>query len=204
MVVAAERCFVERSYSSTTIAGIAEASGVSTETVYAIFKNKRAVLQAVIKKPPSPAASTEADSIGDDLLFAAGIRAEPEQRRRFALVTEATRGLLARTAAHRRSGPSGGRRRSGDRHDAAPNTIGQTLKDVRRIVASLAEAGPLRMSESDAADRMWALVAALRLLPHPHHESALVPPPRLRRTRRHDRPDAARRLNPTGHALRSS
>jgi AcrR family transcriptional regulator len=154
VVVAAERCFVERSYSSTTIAGIAEASGVSTETVYAIFKNKRAVLQAVIEAAVTGSVDG-GELIGDDLLTR--MRAEPEQRRRFALVTEATRGLLARTApidavvrAAAAADPEiAAMQREHDR---------QTLKDVRRIVASLAEAGPLRMSESDAADRMWALV----------------------------------------------
>jgi len=154
VVGAAEHCFVDQGYSSTTIAVIAESADVSTETVYAIFRNKRAVLQAVVEA----AVTGNVDGgelIGEDLLTR--MHGEPDQRRRFALVTEATRGLLARTApieavvrqAAAADPDIAAMQREHDR---------KTFRDVRSIVASLAEVGPLRLSEADAADRMWALV----------------------------------------------
>ena len=153
VIVAAEECFVDRGYSTTTIVAIAEAADVSAETVYAIFGNKRGLLQAVIEA--AVAGNAEGGELfHDDLL--ARMRAEPDQRRRFALITETTRGLLARTAAidavAREAAASDPEIAAMQReHDR------KTLRDVRRLVGLLAEAGPLRMSEADAADRMWAL-----------------------------------------------
>ncbi len=49
VIGAAEACFVDRGYATTTIVAIAEAADVSPETVYAIFRNKRALLQAVLE-----------------------------------------------------------------------------------------------------------------------------------------------------------
>ena len=45
---AAKRLFVERGYASTTIAAVADAAGVSQETVYASFGGKRRLLEGVI------------------------------------------------------------------------------------------------------------------------------------------------------------
>ena len=46
----ARAAFVHLSWQKATIAVIAQMSGVSAETVYATFGNKRALLQAVIEK----------------------------------------------------------------------------------------------------------------------------------------------------------
>src|SRR4051794_28573761 len=46
----ARAAFVQLSWQKATIAMIAQSSGVSAETIYATFGNKRALLQAVIEK----------------------------------------------------------------------------------------------------------------------------------------------------------
>ncbi len=153
VIGAAEACFVDRGYATTTIVAIAEAADVSPETVYAIFRNKRALLQAVLE------AAVTGNADGGELFrdeLISRMRAEPDQRRRFAMITETTRGLLARTAALdavvREAAASDPEIAALQRqHDRT------TLKDVRRLVGVLAEAGPLRISEADAVDRMWAL-----------------------------------------------
>jgi AcrR family transcriptional regulator len=55
---------------------------VSPETVYAIFKNKRAVLQAVVEAAVT--GTTEGGELLREELFAR-MAAEPDPRRRFAL-----------------------------------------------------------------------------------------------------------------------
>lgn len=47
IVDAARRLFLERGYAATTIETIAAEAGVAVSTVYAIFKNKRAVLREI-------------------------------------------------------------------------------------------------------------------------------------------------------------
>jgi AcrR family transcriptional regulator len=155
VVAAAEQCFVEHGYAATTIASIAEVADVSPETVYAIFGTKRALLQSVVETAVT-GDSTGAGLLRDELLDR--IRAEPDQRRRFDLMTEGTRDLL------RRSAPIEAVVRAAASTDPEIAAMvrerdQQTLKDVRMLVRLLAEAGPLRMPEADAADMMWAFAA---------------------------------------------
>jgi AcrR family transcriptional regulator len=47
IVAAAQALFLEQGYICTTIEVIAEAAGVATSTVYAIFGSKRGILRAI-------------------------------------------------------------------------------------------------------------------------------------------------------------
>lgn len=47
IVDAARELFLERGYAATTMEAIAEEAGVAVSTVYAIFKNKRAILREI-------------------------------------------------------------------------------------------------------------------------------------------------------------
>ena len=47
IVEAARNLFVERGYTATTMDAIAKEAGVAVSTVYAIYKNKRAILRAI-------------------------------------------------------------------------------------------------------------------------------------------------------------
>ena len=47
IVDAARKLFLERGYAATTIDAIAKEAGVAVSTVYAIYKNKRAILRAI-------------------------------------------------------------------------------------------------------------------------------------------------------------
>ncbi len=47
IVDAARNLFVERGYTATTMDAIAKEAGVAVSTVYAIYKNKRAILRAI-------------------------------------------------------------------------------------------------------------------------------------------------------------
>jgi AcrR family transcriptional regulator len=50
VIDAARALFISSGWQATTIAGIAKAAGVSPETIYATFRNKQAVLQAVVER----------------------------------------------------------------------------------------------------------------------------------------------------------
>jgi len=153
VVDAATRLFVERGYAATSVAKIASDADVSAETVYAVFGTKRDLLQAVVQTAATGVAEGGA-VIGPELLEQA--RGEPDQRRRFDLMTNATRDTLRRVG---RLDEVVRAAADGDPEIAAllREHEARRLGDVRILVRLLAETGPLRVSEREATDLMWAL-----------------------------------------------
>ena len=93
---AAERRFVEQGYVATTIDAIATTAGVSSETVYATFRNKRTILSALIDVSiagdDAPVPVLERD-------WVQAMRDEPERERRLRILARNGRMILERTAA---------------------------------------------------------------------------------------------------------
>jgi AcrR family transcriptional regulator len=92
---AARGLFVALGYAATSVAAIASRAGVSAETVYAAFKNKRSVLSELL----------DVSIVGDDasvpLLERAWVeemRAEPDPERRLGILAKNGRLILARIA----------------------------------------------------------------------------------------------------------
>jgi AcrR family transcriptional regulator len=92
---AALASFVERGYVATTIAAVAERVRVSPETVYAVFKTKRALLSS----------SLDVSIVGDadqvPLLergWVQELREEPDARRRMRILARNGRGILERVS----------------------------------------------------------------------------------------------------------
>ncbi|MGZ7007680.1 MAG: TetR/AcrR family transcriptional regulator [Ilumatobacteraceae bacterium] len=153
IVDAATAAFIENGYAATTIVQIAARADVSPETVYAVFGTKRDVLRAVVEQVSAGTPSTDAWRTGDWL---ARVKAEPNQRRRLELMTNATRGVLRRVA------PIDEIVRSVAASDPEIAELQDELErrrrsDLRGLVQLLAEAGPLRVSIEDAVDLWWAL-----------------------------------------------
>jgi AcrR family transcriptional regulator len=90
---AAYRLFAERGYAGTVITAIAEAAGVSPETIYLAFGGKRAVLEGAIEMAIAGAAdgSGHAD---DWWTTVAGL---PEASERLGRMVDYSCGILART-----------------------------------------------------------------------------------------------------------
>lgn len=153
VVDAATRLFVEQGYAATSVAKIASDAEVSAETVYAVFGTKRDLLQAVVQTAATGVAEGGA-VIGPELLEQ--VRGEPDQRRRFDLLTNATRDTLRRVG---RLDEVVRAAAAGDPEIAV--LLGEhearRLGDVRILVRLLGETGPLRVSEREATDLMWAL-----------------------------------------------
>lgn len=153
IVDAATAAFIENGYAATTIAQIAARAEVSPETVYAVFGTKRDILRAVVERASAGAPSTDAWRTEDWL---ARVKAEPNQRRRLELITDATRDVLRRVA------PIDEIVRSVAASDPEIAALQDELErrrrsDLRGLVQLLAEAGPLRVSTEDAVDLWWAL-----------------------------------------------
>lgn len=145
--------FIEKGYAITTIAQIAARAQVSPETVYTVFGTKRDVLRAVVEQASAGAPSTADWRTGDWLTR---VRAEPDQRRRLDLITDATRDVLRRVA------PIDEIVRSVAASDPEIAELQSKLErrrrnDLRGMVQLLAEAGSLRVSVDHAVDQWWAM-----------------------------------------------
>src|SRR5262245_18540434 len=93
IIAAATARFVANGYAATSIAAVAQAAGVSAESVYVIFGSKRDLLRAVMD---AAAAGSREAVVTDDWLDA--VRAEPDPRRRLELMGDATRDTMRRVA----------------------------------------------------------------------------------------------------------
>ncbi len=140
-------------YAGTTINAIADEAGVSPESVYGGFGNKRQLLLAVLERA-GPSADDSAAVVTEEWL--AQLAAEGDARRRLALMSELTRGALERSA------PLNDVLHVAARFDPELRALeaevdGRRRSDIEMLVAVLAEVGPLRLPKDEAVDLMWAL-----------------------------------------------
>jgi AcrR family transcriptional regulator len=150
---AARRLFQEHGYAGTSIASIAEEAGVAPETVYATFKNKRALLLEI----------EDTLIVGDDAevpLFARPYveeaRKEPNQRRRLRILM--THGLHAVARSAQLADVVHSAAASDPELAAVYNERKRARHgDVRRFVGLVAEAGPLKLDFDEAVDVTYAL-----------------------------------------------
>lgn len=95
MLAAANDLFLRKGWVATTIADIAGAAGVSKETVYAVFGNKKALLQELIARAVR-GAEPDTPLVQQDKTL--GIAQDTDQARQIALFAAAIAGVLARVA----------------------------------------------------------------------------------------------------------
>jgi AcrR family transcriptional regulator len=155
IAAAARDLFIARGYAGTTMAAIAEAAGVSHETVYAIFGPKPALFRHLVEialsgaDEPIPALERE---------IVRQVRAEPDPRRMIDLFAHSIRLL------HERLAPlfiilSEGARTDPDLKALADELSSRRVGHMRVLVADLAAKGGLRadLSPEMAADVIWAM-----------------------------------------------
>ena len=95
VIAAARQQFIALGWQGTTIAGVARVTGVSNETIYAVFGNKQALLRAVLERAVR---RTEPEV---PLLRQAGPRAvveAPDQRAQIAVFAKDIAGVLSSVA----------------------------------------------------------------------------------------------------------
>ena len=157
IVEAARALFVERGYVGATIEAIAEQAGVSQETVYVIFKNKRNILAflldisiggddqplSVLDRPGPQAVMHDTDQSRQIAMFAQGIaeilgRATPV----FEIMREAAK-----------SEP--------EIADLLKHLLDERLQNMIRFVGSISANGELRdgMTDEHAGEITWTLTS---------------------------------------------
>jgi AcrR family transcriptional regulator len=152
---AAQRLFAEKGYPASTVEAIAAAAGVAVDTVYAAFGSKRGVLQGLLN------VRVGGDEAELDLLARAGpqaVQREPDQRAQLAAFAADVSAILERAR------PVDDIIRSAAAVDADIAALrgeaqAYRYRNIRQLVAWLAEKGPLRdrLTEDDAAAIAWTI-----------------------------------------------
>lgn len=154
VLAAAAELFERRGYEGASIAAIAGHAGVSEETVYARFGNKRTLLgelvrQAVRGGDPRPVLEQDAPRA------LAAATDQHEQLRLFAadvvLRLERAAPIVAIVAGAARAEP--------ELAELLVRLHADRRKNLRILVGALEANGPLRVSAHDAVETVWALTS---------------------------------------------
>jgi AcrR family transcriptional regulator len=149
--------FSEHGYPATTIQRIAAEAGVATDTVYAVFSSKRAILSGLMERMVG----------GDDQAIAMLDRPEPQSvRRESSQRRQLTRFVAGVTDAIERSRPIDDMMRSAGAIDPEiaslrGNIQGERFRNMTTLVRWLRANGPLRRERSveEAAAIVWTLTS---------------------------------------------
>src|SRR5689334_8695718 len=154
VLAAAASLFQERGYEGTSIAAIADAAGVSQETVYGRFRNKRALIgellmRAVRGSDPRPVPEQEGPR---------SFAAETDQREQLRIFAADISLRLER------AGPifavvSGAARAEPELAELVTRAHADRLANLRGAVDALARHGPLRLPAKEAGETVWALTS---------------------------------------------
>ena len=150
---AAGPLFEERGYEGASIAAIAAAAGVSEETIYARFGNKRALLGELVERAvrgadPRPVLEQEGPR---SLALATDQR---EQLRLFAAdIAERLERAAPLVAV------VGAARAEPELAQLLDRLHGERLVNLRQLVDVLLGKGPLRLPEKEALETVWALTS---------------------------------------------
>ncbi|MDX6229913.1 MAG: hypothetical protein QOI76_3303 [Frankiales bacterium] len=156
VLAAAHRLFGERGYPRTTLAEIAGAAGVSVETVYKTFRNKRGLLKEladftiggddeqvpVLDRPDPMVLRDELDQRRQIAMFAAGMTAQMERVRPFDDIMRSAAAVDPEVAALRDD-----------------LQLRQRRAAMTTIAGWLGARGPLRDGVEGAAAVLWTLTS---------------------------------------------
>jgi AcrR family transcriptional regulator len=151
---AAAALFTERGYDGAAIAAIAAAAGVSPETVYATFRNKRTLLGELVRRAVRGRDEAPVPEQAGPVAVAA-LADQAEQLRRFAgdivLRLERVGPLLDVLATAART--------DAELAGLLERIHGERRANLATFVSALAANGPLRSAPDDAVDTVWALAS---------------------------------------------
>jgi AcrR family transcriptional regulator len=155
---AARTSFLERGFSATTIAAVAEQAGVAPETVYAAYRNKAGLLESVVLR------GVHRDGESDDVLDRRWVKellGLPELPARLAALARHTAATVKLTspmyAVIREAGELNGLQRQ---------LLEMRFREQHKVMAAIAKAEslPSGLTVEDAADTFSALAS-----PELHH-----------------------------------
>jgi TetR/AcrR family transcriptional regulator, regulator of autoinduction and epiphytic fitness len=150
---AARDLFLDRGYAATTIQTIADEAGVAVQTVYAVFGNKRELLNQLVDV--AVAGDDEPVPLADRFELQS-IEEEPDQRRRVVMHAHLMRQILER------AGPLGAVARQATVVDPEFAVLWDGQMRVRRVglgsaARSIAGRDGLRVDLDTAGDVLWAV-----------------------------------------------
>ncbi len=158
IIEAARQLFIERGYSGATIEAIAQAADVATETVYAAFGSKRAILSRLVE------ISVGGDERPVPLLERPGpqaVRTEPDQHLQVEMFASQIAEIMSRVApifavmnAAARTEP--------EIAELLDRLLAERLGGMTYFISALSAHGGLRddLDASTAAETVWALTSA--------------------------------------------
>jgi AcrR family transcriptional regulator len=154
VLAAAAKLFAERGFESATIAGIAAEAGVSPETVYGGFRNKRTLLGELVRRAARGGEQAPVpEQAGPRAVAAAG--SQREQLRLFAadisLRLERVGPLVEVLTIAARTDPQ--------LAELLATIHGERSRNLSTFVNALERNGPLRVRSDAALDDVWALAS---------------------------------------------
>jgi AcrR family transcriptional regulator len=178
ILAAAQQLFLQRGYTGTTLASIAQAAGVVVETIYRAFGSKAALFKAVLEAAIAGGAA-RAERPVDQRPAIQAVIAETNPRRQLQLYAATQPGI------HARVGPlfrvlAEAAAAEPELAEVARQLEAQRLDGMGRFAQHLADRGTLRpdLSVQEARDLLWTLNA------HAVHDLLVVqrgwPPERYR------------------------
>jgi AcrR family transcriptional regulator len=151
---AARRLFDARGYDGASIAAIAEEAGLSAESVYAHFGNKRTLLGELMRRAVRGDDAAPVPEQGGPRAIALKTD-QHEQLRMFAadivLRLERAAPLMAVVSCASRSDP--------ELAELFTRLHADRLSNLGRLVAALEANGPLLLDTDDATETVWALTS---------------------------------------------
>jgi AcrR family transcriptional regulator len=157
IVQAARALFMERGYAGATIEAIANRAGVSTETVYAIFKNKRNILSFLL----------DISIGGDDQPVHLLDRPEPQsvmratdQHKQLSMFAQGITEILERASPIFEIMRSAAKSEP-EIADLLRHLLDERFQNMIRFVGSVSANGPLLdgINETDGGETVWALTS---------------------------------------------
>jgi AcrR family transcriptional regulator len=158
IVVAARELMLERGYRATTVAAIATAAGVNTDTVYELVGRKPTLLRELIEQSLS---GTDRPVVAEQREAIMAVRAERDPATKLALYAKSMR------ETHGRLAPLFLALRDASSTEPEAKEVWQEISDrraanMRKFVGELRDAGGLRagLSINEAADTIWVTNSA--------------------------------------------
>ncbi len=155
---AARRQFIERGYAGATVEAIAVDAGVSTQTIYAIFKNKKKLLISLMNV--SPATGVEDHTPMSERSNVQAVAQEPDQRRQLQMFAQVVASNLDQVAAVSTIMEDAARVEP-DFDRILQKLKKQRLEHMTLAAQQIAAHGPFRpgLDEEMARDTIWVLTS---------------------------------------------
>lgn len=155
---AARRLFIERGYAGATTEAIAAEAGVSAQTIYAIFKNKKRILVSLMNVAPATGVEDHTPMV--ERANVQAVAQERDQRRQLHMFAEVVAGNLDQVAAVFEVMTEAAKIEL-DFERIIQKLNKQRLEHMTSAVQDIAANGPFRddIDETYARDTVWALTS---------------------------------------------